>query len=135
MELDKLITIEDFCSDPENYVKFLRHRVIHLYLPTATEVTSPEIVVPFQSRVWGTERWLVDGKILDYSELNKLPDFHGTCNYDEIYLYEYWTDEGSDGWSDYKHIGYIFSDLKLENDKYPYNALALRLVENSNVEL
>ena len=100
-ELGKLMLIDDVdigrIATTDDYA---------ISIPEHHLVTKPGLYAPRQARVFRTGVYMVDGEIVNYDFLRKLPDFHGTSNYDSIVLVEVYEDRGMDGWTDYRFIGY-----------------------------
>lgn len=81
-------------------------------IPTQIVITKPGVYVPEQGRCWPTHQWEYKGQILNYEELIKATaadgGFQGTANYPQIYLYEVWIDQGDDGHTAYRCVGYMY---------------------------
>jgi len=66
-------------------------------------------------RVYKCQLWLHEDMFFTYKELLKLPDFHGTSHYPQIFAIEDWRDHGEDG-----HVHFAFSGqyIILSSDKF-----------------
>jgi hypothetical protein len=82
------------------------------YLPTQRVVSEPKFIVPTQAKAWRLYLFVIDGKVLDYHTLLKTTDdFRGTAQFEanQLWLTEYWEDQGSDGHTNYRHRGWSYS--------------------------
>ncbi len=68
-----------------------------VWVPHEVVVYHPAQITPLQARIYRTNTWLVNGKIIDYKELAKTEGFRGTSHHEEILLVEVWMDNGDDG--------------------------------------
>lgn len=80
-------------------------------IPTEIVIMDTKAVEPIQARYWRIDRWLVDGEIVNYGFLQKLPDFKGYGKYAQLYVVELWGDEGDDG-----HINQILQGYGLTTE-------------------
>lgn len=96
------------------------------YIPLEIEVTKPQIVTPKPARLYAPRLWVLDGSqeavnyanehlmpletyLVDYQDLVKTDGFRGTSYYTQLYIYEWWSDYGCDGHTEYILQGYFLS--------------------------
>ena len=84
--------------------------MLQLGLRTECVVNQARIVVPMFARVYSTDLYLHENKVLNYNELVTAAGakFRGTSHHDNIQLWEVWEDGGLDGHVQYHLTGYVF---------------------------
>lgn len=107
-EIGKLYNFEEM--KPE-WLTFLGHYMEEHVIPTETVVYEPMIAVPKTGRSFATEFVLtIDGNIYHFDELRIHVRNHSAMNWNQIRLYEYWCNHGSDGHINYGFEGFVFLD-------------------------
>jgi len=75
--------------------------------------------IPLTGRIYETQFYFKEGKIIPYEELHKRVDFRGTMYESNIVIIEVWNDYGDDG-----HIKFQLQGYAVLTDKSPdYNDL------------
>ena len=134
--VNNFISIEELCKVPA-LVRFLSYRCFHLAVPTEFVVTEgySRIVSPNQARAFKTELFYYNDEVMTYNQLRQLPGFSGSSHYSELFLFEYWEDEGSDGHVAFTHRGYILTHEIKEFNKYPERQLDAIRCRNAQFKL
>jgi len=105
-----VIKLGKFISTLEQeHTRFLLRPGESFPLPTETVIYKPQFVVPELARTYRTDLYLRGRYILSYDELRTWPGFRGTYHETEIWLFEVWTDRGSDGHVQWVQVGWRFA--------------------------
>jgi len=92
---------------PEHLLLALATPAGYFYVPTQAVVRQPgETFIPHQGRYFRTNTYADGtGAVREYREICGLPDFKGTCDYDEIMLVEQYLNAGNNAF-EYVFDGY-----------------------------
>lgn len=77
-------------------------------IPTEVVVFFPQVVTTRMARIYRTNFYIYEGKVLDDNTLTQIPGFRGTRELSEVLLVEVWENQGDDGHCDYHHLGWKF---------------------------
>jgi len=110
-----LIEVYDPYELPREFgIEHIRSYYMHqIGLPTELVIKDAQVVTPIQARYWQIERWLVEGKVVDYEYIRALEGFSGSAHYTSLYIVELWGGNGDDGHIEPCFEGYgLTADIK-----------------------
>jgi hypothetical protein len=107
--LRKFVPLEEF--QPE-WVTFFAMAYWQVCLPTELVARRPMFAVPNMARIYATDLYHLDGKVLSYEELvaavGGFQAFQGTSHHQHLMFCETFGNDGSDGHVSYRMMGYRF---------------------------
>lgn len=87
-------------------------------IPTEVVISEPGVVSPKKGRYWHTEMYVDDDKMIfryiSYEDLRQRYEgkkFMGTSGYENVLVYELWSNGGEDGHVVFYPHGYIFGTI------------------------